>query len=305
MTTSIHTNTSAMIALQHLNRTSDQLASTQSRVNTGLKVQGAKDNAAVWAVAQGQRADKGSLEAVTTSLNRATSIADVSLAAGEQISDILLEMKQKATAAADPSQSAATRASYDQEFQALLKSVQSFADNAIFDGANILDGAATTDMTFLASADGNETIAMKRQNLTLVGLGLAANSYDSNKATAAIDAWTDNAGTPEDETLLNAAPDLLTQEKAKFALQRIDDAITVASSRLSELGAQAKQIERHTTYVGKLSDSLEAGIGNLVDADLAKESARLQALQVQQQLGVQALSIANQAPQMILSLFKN
>ncbi|MCG2663232.1 MAG: flagellin [Brevundimonas sp.] len=294
-----------MIALQNLNRTSDQLASTQSRVNTGLKVQGAKDNAAVWAVAQGQRADKGSLEAVTTSLNRATSIADVSLAAGEQISDILLEMKQKATAAADPSQSAATRASYDQEFQALLKSVQSFADNAIFDGANILDGAATTDMTFLASADGNETIAMKRQNLTLVGLGLAANSYDSNKATAAIDAWTDNAGTPEDETLLNAAPDLLTQEKAKFALQRIDDAITVASSRLSELGAQAKQIERHTTYVGKLSDSLEAGIGNLVDADLAKESARLQALQVQQQLGVQALSIANQAPQMILSLFKN
>ena len=305
MTTSIHTNTSAMIALQNLNRTSDQLASTQSRVNTGLKVQGAKDNAAVWAVAQGQRADKGSLEAVTTSLNRATSIADVSLAAGEQISDILLEMKQKATAAADPSQSAATRASYDQEFQALLKSVQSFADNAIFDGANILDGAATTDMTFLASADGNETIAMKRQNLTLVGLGLAANSYDSNKATAAIDAWTDNAGTPEDETLLNAAPDLLTQEKAKFALQRIDDAISVASSRLSELGAQAKQIERHTTYVGKLSDSLEAGIGNLVDADLAKESARLQALQVQQQLGVQALSIANQAPQMILSLFKN
>ena len=305
MTTSIHTNTSAMIALQNLNRTSDQLASTQSRVNTGLKVQGAKDNAAVWAVAQGQRADKGSLEAVTTSLNRATSIADVSLAAGEQISDILLEMKQKATAAADPSQSAATRASYDQEFQALLKSVQSFADNAIFDGANILDGAATTDMTFLASADGNETIAMKRQNLTLVGLGLAANSYDSNKATAAIDAWTDNAGTPEDETLLNAAPDLLTQEKAKFALQRIDDAITVASSRLSELGAQAKQIARHTTYVGKLSDSLEAGIGNLVDADLAKESARLQALQVQQQLGVQALSIANQAPQMILSLFKN
>lgn len=305
MTSSIHTNTSAMIALQNLNRTNDQLASTQSRVNTGLKVQGAKDNAAVWAVAQGQRADRGSLEAVTTSLNRATSIADVSLAAGEQISDILLELKQKATAAADPSASAATRASYDQEFQALLKSIQSFAENAIFDGANILDGAATTDLNFLASADGKETIALKRQNLGLIGLGLAANSYDSNTATAAIDAWTNNAATPEDETLLNAAPDLLTQEKATFALRRVNDAITTASARLSELGAQAKQIERHTTYVGKLSDSLEAGIGNLVDANLAKESARLQALQVQQQLGVQALSIANQAPQIILSLFKS
>ena len=80
--------------------------------------------------------------------------------------------------------------------------------------------------------------------------------------------------------------------------------ITTSSARLAELGAQSKQIERHTTYVGKLSDALEAGIGNLVDADLAKESARLQALQVQQQLGVQALSIANQAPQIILSLFK-
>lgn len=304
MTTSIHTNTSAMIALQNLSRTSDQLASTQSRVNTGLKVQGAKDNAAVWAVAQGQRADQGSLEAVTTSLKRATSIADVSLAAGEQISDILLELKQKATSAADPSQSAASRASYNQEFQALLGSIQSFADNAIFDGVNILDGAATTDLTFLASADGKETIAVKRQNMSLMGLGLAANSYDSDTSTAAIDAWTNNAGTPEDETLLNAAPDLLTQEKAQFALRRVNDAIAVASSRLSELGAQAKQIERHTTYVGKLSDSLEAGIGNLVDADLAKESARLQALQVQQQLGVQALSIANQAPQIILSLFK-
>ena len=274
MTTSIHTNTSAMIALQNLNRTNDQLAATQSRVNTGLKVQGARDNAAVWAVAQGQRADRGSLEAVTTSLNRATSIADVSLAAGEQISDILLELKQKATAAADPSASTATRTSYNDEFQALLSSIDSFANNAIFDGANILDGSATTTLNFLASADGAETIALDRQNLTVAGLAL-------NGTT------------------------LTSQANATTALAAVNAAITTSSARLAELGAQSKQIERHTTYVGKLSDSLEAGIGNLVDADLAKESARLQALQVQQQLGVQALSIANQAPQMILSLFKN
>ena len=106
MTTSIHTNASALVALQNLNRTSDQLAATQSRVNTGLKVQGAKDNAAVWAVAQAQRADKGSLESVTTSLNRATSIADVSLAAGEQISDILVELKRKATSSGGAAMSA-------------------------------------------------------------------------------------------------------------------------------------------------------------------------------------------------------
>ena len=273
MTTSIHTNTSAMIALQNLNRTNEQLAATQSRVNTGLKVQGARDNAAVWAVAQGQRADRGSLEAVTTSLNRATSIADVSLAAGEQISDILLELKQKATAAADPSASAATRTSYNDEFQALLSSIDSFANNAIFDGANILDGSATTTLNFLASADGAETIALDRQNLTVAGLSLTGST-------------------------------LTSQANATTALAAVNAAITTSSARLAELGAQSKQIERHTTYVGKLSDALEAGIGNLVDADLAKESARLQALQVQQQLGVQALSIANQAPQVILSLFK-
>jgi flagellin len=284
MTSSIHTNTSAMIALQNLNRTTDQLALTQGRVSTGLKVQGAKDNAAVWAVAQGQRADMGSLGAVTTSLNRATSIADVSLAAGEQISDLLVELKTKATAAADQSATLAMRTSYNDEFQSLLKSIQSFADNAIFDGSNILDGSATAALSFLASADGAETIALNRQNMTLAGLGLAADAA----ATPAV-----------------PAPDLLTQANASAALTRIDAAIATSSSRLAELGAQSKQIERHTTYVGKLTDALESGIGNLVDADLAKESARLQALQVQQQLGTQALSIANQAPQIILSLFQN
>ena len=276
MTTSVHTNTSALIALQNLNRTNDQLAATQSRVNTGLKVQGAKDNAAVWAVAQGQRADRGSLEAVTTSLKRATSIADVSLAAGEQISDLLIELKQKATAAADESATLAMRTSYNDEFQALLKSIKSFADNAVFDGVNILNGVETDPINFLASADGAEAIAMKRQDMSLTGLGLG--------------------GTP--------GPDLLDKAKADAALTAINTAIATSSANLAELGAQAKQIERHTTYVSKLSDALEVGIGNLVDADLPKESARLQALQVQQQLGVQALSIANQAPQIILSLFK-
>nr|WP_314433823.1 flagellin [uncultured Brevundimonas sp.] len=273
MTTSVHTNTSALIALQNLNRTNDQLAATQSRVNTGLKVQGAKDNAAVWAVAQGQRADKGALEAVTTSLKRATSIADVSLAAGQQISDLLIELKTKATAAADESATPAMRASYNDEFQSLLKSIGSFADNAVFDKTNILNGVSTDPINFLASADGTETIAMNRQDMSLTGLGLVTQ-------------------------------DLLSKATADAALTAINAAIATSSASLAELGAQAKQIERHTTYVGKLSDALETGIGNLVDADMPKESARLQALQVQQQLGVQALSIANQAPQIILSLFK-
>jgi len=284
MTTSVHTNSSALIALQNLNNTNSKLSSTQNRISTGLKVQGAKDNAATWAIAQNQRADTSALDSVKSSLNRATSIADVSLAAGAQISDIIVELKAKAVAAADPSASEASRKAYDDEFQSLLKSLQSFADNATFDGENILNGAnAAVPLSFLASADAQEKIDLNRQDLSLAGLGLAADAA----ANPAVD-----------------APSLLETADAEAALARIEAALATSNSRLAELGAQAKQIEKHNIFVGKLMDSLEVGVGNLVDADLAKESARLQALQVQQQLGAQSLSIANQAPQIILSLFQ-
>lgn len=292
MTNSVITNASALIALQNLNATNSKLAATQSRVNTGLKVQGAKDNAATWAIAQNQRADMNALESVKTSLNRATSVADVALAAGQQISDILVELRQKATAAADPSASDATRKAYNDEFQSLLKSLQSFADNATFDGENILNGkvngvvaptpADLTPLNFLANADASETITMNRQDLSLAGLSLSAADF----------------------TAPATALDLLTGDNAAGALAAVEAALTSASGKLAELGAQSKQIEKHTLFVTKLMDSLEVGVGNLVDADMARESARLQALQVQQQLGAQALSIANQAPQIILSLFK-
>ena len=282
MTNSVLTNASALIALQNLNSTNQKLAMTQNRVNTGLKVQGAKDNAATWAIAQSQRADTGALEAVKTSMNRATSLADVSLAAGAQISDLLIELRQKATSAADPSASTATRKAYDDEFQALLISLQSYANNATFDGENILDGTSTTALDFLANVNASETITVNRQDMTRAGLGLATTNF----------------------TAPATAFNLLTPDNATNALNQVIAALDISSANLAELGAQAKQVEKHNIFVGKLMDSLETGIGNLVDADMAKESARLQALQVQQQLGAQALSIANQAPQIILSLFK-
>lgn len=308
MTNSVITNASALIALQNLNATNSKLAATQSRVNTGLKVQGAKDNAATWAIAQNQRADMNALESVKTSLNRATSVADVALAAGQQISDILVELRQKATAAADPSASDATRKAYNDEFQSLLKSLQSFADNASFDGENILNGkvngsrpnpSATppttlTPLNFLANADASETITMNRQDMSLLGLGLATWGV----VTPA------DPGPPPAPAVMGQVMTLSLETDPATALAAVEAALTDASSKLAELGAQSKQIEKHTLFVTKLTDSLEVGVGNLVDADMARESARLQALQVQQQLGAQALSIANQAPQIILSLFK-
>ncbi|MGV8929191.1 MAG: flagellin [Brevundimonas sp.] len=274
MSNSVHTNSSALIALQNLNQINDRMAATQNRISTGLKVQGAKDNSAIWAIAQNQRADLGALDAVKSSLDRATSLSDVSLAAGESISDLIIQMRQKATAASDPSQTVESRIAYNDDFQSLVRSVQQFADSASFDGVNLLDNSETAPLAFLANVDAVDTISIDPHDLTEAGLGLS--------------------------TL-----DLLTQTDAATALTAIDAALTTVNSAMANLGAQAKQVETHNTFVTKLMDALETGIGNLVDADLAKESARLQALQVQQQLGAQSLSIANQAPQIILSLFRS
>lgn len=274
MTNSVHSNASALIALQNLNQISDRMAATQNRVSTGLKVGGAKDNSAVWAIAQNQRADLGALGAVKTSLDRATSLADVTLAAGEAISDLIIQMRQKAVAASDLSQTPESRAAYDDDFQSLVRSVQQFADSASFDGVNLLDNSLAASLDFLANVDAVDTISIDPHNFTEAGLGLNT------------------------QNLLSAAA-------ATTALGIIDTALATVNSGLASLGAQAKQIETHNVFVSKLMDSLESGIGKLVDADLAKESARLQALQVQQQLGAQALGIANQAPQIILSLFRN
>jgi flagellin len=277
MTNSVHTNASAAIALQNLSRTNERLGDVQSRISTGLKVQGAKDNAAIWAIAQGQRADVGALSAVKQSLDRATSIADVGLSAGESISDLLNQLKEKVVAAKDGSLKTQSRELLNNDFQALLRAISSAVQNATFDGGNILNGSLTTGIRFLANADASQFVTLTARNLSLGGSIIELSTSDS----------------------------LMTITGATTALTKLDDSITQLNSALGAIGAQAKQIEAHNTFVSKLVDTLESGIGNLVDADLAKESARLQALQVQQQLGAQSLSIANQAPQIILSLFRS
>lgn len=276
MTNSVHTNAAAAIALQNLTATNERLGDVQNRVSTGLKVQGAKDNAAIWAIAQGQRADIGALSAVKQSLDRATSIADVALSAGESVSDLLNQLKEKVVAAKDQSLKTQSRQLLDADFKALLRAIKSAVDNASFDGGNILNGSLTNGIRFLANADASAFVTLSGKNLSLGGSIIELSLSDS----------------------------LLTLTGATTALNKLDDSITQLNAALGELGAQAKQISAHNSFVSKLMDTLESGVGNLVDADLAKESARLQALQVQQQLGAQALSIANSAPQIILSLFR-
>ncbi|WP_421931912.1 flagellin [Phenylobacterium sp.] len=275
MSISVHTNKSALVALQNLNKTNDELSEVQNRINTGLSIANAKDNASVWSIAQGQRADIGALSAVKMSLDRAQSIAEVSMAAGESISDLLVQLKEKVVSAQDPSLDINSRTALDADFKSILRQIAQVGQNASFDGADILDGT-TTSIRFLANADANAYITLSGQDMSLGGLII---------------------------TLASTAS-ITTVTNAQQALTDLDTSIANVNQALGGLGAQAKQIENHNKFVSKLTDVLQAGIGNLVDADVAKESAHLQALQVQQQLGAQALSIANQAPQIILSLFK-
>jgi len=274
---SVNTNVGAMVALQNLNATQNDLATTQNRINTGLKVASAKDNGAIWAIAQNQRATSQSLNAVKDSLQRSSSTVDVAVAAGETISDLLLQMKQKALAASDTTLDTNSRVALNDDFKSLRDQITKAVNNADFNGANMIKSSGTTIMA-LANADGTQLITVAAQDLSLGGSG----------ALSGI-AATDSIG---------------TQTLAFAMIASVDTAITQVSSALSSLGTGSKSIQSHLTFVGKLQDTLDAGVGNLVDADLAKESAHLQALQTKQQLGIQALSIANQATSPLLTLFR-
>ena len=272
---SVNTNVGAMIALQNLQVTNNELTQVQSRINTGKKVASAKDNGAVWAIAQGQRAEIGALNAVKDSLQRGQSAVDVSLAAGETVSDLLTQLKEKALSATDTSLTSSARSALNEDFKSIRDQIATVVDNAAFNGVNLLDGSSTGGFAALANVSGS-TITVSSEDMSLSG------SVVTLGASAVID----------------------TASAATASLALVSASIDNVGASLAKLGTGSNSLGTHLTFVGKLQDTLEAGVGNLVDADLAKESARLQALQTKQQLGVQALSIANSSTSMLLGLFR-
>jgi flagellin len=272
---SVNTNVGALVALQNLNSTNNELSVVQSRINTGKKVASAKDNGAVWAIAQSQRGTSTSLNAVKDSIQRAQSTIDVSVAAGESVSDLLVSMKEKALAASDSSLDSTSRSALNEDFKALRDQISKAVSNADFNGSNLIKSGGTT-IAALANSDGSSKITVAAQSLALGG---------SNVTVAA----TGTIGTVTTATAMIAT---------------VTTSIANVGSALAKLGTGSKALDSHLTFIGKLQDSLDAGVGNLVDADLAKESAKLQALQTKQQLGVQALSIANQSTSSLLGLFR-
>ena len=272
ITNSVHTNSSAIIALQGLNRTNDELSITQKRVSTGFRVSDAYDDAGSFAIAQGLRSDMKGYDAIKEQLSKARGTLTVASDVTRRISDTMGDVRAVLTRLADDNVTGSQRSQYEVEYTSLRGEISRFIDNATFNGSNLLDN--TTDLNVIANLDGT-TISINAQNLTT---DVHALLTDTPSATSA-------------RALLAAGGDFET-------------ATTNVNNAMAQLGSDVRTLDNQISYIGNISDATEEGIGAIVDADLAKESARLQALQIRQQLGTQTLSIANQAPQILLSLFQ-
>jgi flagellin len=400
---SVNNNYGAALALQNLSSTNKDLATVQNRISTGLKVGTAKDNGAVYAIAEGQRARVSAIAAVKSGIDRTSSAVDVALAAGKSIGELLQQLKEKSVAAQNADLTTSQRATLQADFAALRSNIDTIVNSAGFNGINLVRGTGnnlnvlTTDQTGTAVSTGagiqttagalDITVSGSALMTDLLaggaGTGVAANdtitfdttanaysvrittnmtvndfvnavttasggsilaSYNDTTGqftyltqagalTVATDSSSDTAAaigttgtyaasvtssttssyqvTGNNFSLSGA---LLTNvgtanigtsvTTATTASTNIDTAITGLNDALARLGSQSKALDIQNEFLSKLSDTIEAGVGNLVDADLAKESAKLQSLQIKQQLGAQALSIANQAPSLILSFFR-
>ncbi len=268
---SILTNPEALVALRNLERTNIQLSETQNRVSTGLRVTGAVDDASNFAIAQGIRGDIRALDAIRQGLNNSKGIANVAIAGATGVSDLLQDIRQKLTELSNEGITSQQRTILTNDFGQLVSQARNFVTNAVFNGVNILN--TTTGLNTLSNlAGGTLTLRARDLNATLNSLG-AASVSTASVAQAVIAAQFDNL-----QSVVNIA--------------------------LGELGADARSLNFQTEFLNAVSDATEEGLGNIVDADLARESARLTALQVRQQLGVQVSNIANQAPQILLGLFQ-
>jgi flagellin len=273
MANSIFTNPSAFQALRALNSVNRRLDITQNRVSTGLKVSGALDDASAFSVAQGIRSELRAIESINQGLNNARALGKVAITGATAVSNVLIDVRQKLTELANATNSAAQFAIIKADFDELLSQAGSFIQNAQYNGVNLLTSTAASVAT-LANISGT--------SLTL-STQLVIDRFAGSLAGATLG------------TAANAQSVLLA-EYATFQTQ-------IATS-LGTLGSEVNSLELQTTFLSELRDISDEGLGNIVDADLARESARLTSQQIQQELAVQTLSIANDRPQTILGLFR-
>lgn len=278
---SINTNNGAMVALQTLKQVNKDLSNTQTQISTGREINSAKDGSAIWAISKVMETDVAGFKTISDSLSVGESTIAVASAGAEQIVTVLEDMKALAVSA---NSETADFAKIETEMAEKQAQITSIIGASQFNGANLLatdvDGAGATGLTVISS-------------LNRVGSGAPT--------IATIDVATVDFQANLDVGSRTAIADVAS---GATALGEIEGYLQTAINGAADLGASSKRIDDQGEFVSKLTDAMKSGIGALVDADMEEASARLQALQTQQQLGIQALSIANQAPQSILSLFR-
>jgi flagellin len=298
---SVNTNIAAQVALQSLNKTTDELQATQKRVSTGYRVADAVDDGAAFAIAQRVRADTQALTTVNQQLGNAKGLIGTSLNALTSISKTLGDAKSLLVSIADASITQTQRDQYVASYKTLVQQVANTVDGATYNGQTLLGKAAGAVAGASKTVINNESGATSTLNAadvsTLANTLATLIGSTFTRTTAGVDSFaTISAGA--DQTAA------LTALSALSGASAFSTAQTSLSNLLNQTGADSRFLDQTITLNSQKIDSLNAGLGALVDADLSKESARLQALQIRQQLGTQALSLANQAPQALLSLFK-
>ncbi len=310
---SIMTNVSAMTALKTLQSTNNALQSTQSRISTGLRVAEASDNAAYWSIATTMRSDNKALSTVQDALGLGAAKVDIAYTAINSSIEVVDEIKSKLVAAREPG---VDRAKIQSEIDALQNQLTSIADSASFSGENWLkDDKSATGYSALKSIVASFT--RDSAGAVSVGtIGITTNVLFDTRTTASARTGildteftiANGAATPVNVTATVSTLDItaanVDDTVISGMISEVDKAYASMTTAASDLGASKKRISMQSDFVSNLMDAVDRGIGKLVDADMNKESTRLQALQVQQQLGVQALSIANGSAQSILSLFR-
>jgi flagellin len=395
---SVNTNGSALAALRSLNSTNRLLDTTQSRINTGFRIGGAKDGASTFAIAQGMRGDIAGLKAVQESLSLGQATTNVALSAAQQISDKLSELKSKVTQGQAAN---VDRDAIQNDINTIISTIDAIGTAAQFNGVNLLNNSSPAGLEVVSSLNRTSatavnvaSITVAAQDLSAATLGIdsidittgtsatfdqttgltfangdtvtvqfddaagnavdyvfeltdgagpltTATDYDGTAAgTVAVAVVTDTAADTPSQTLgklfdamRSVGLSVKSNEDGSFTVTAsggmgsvassnanltagaigadpsaqmvvVEDAINTVKTALAQLGTSANQLEAQGDFVKSLTDTLTQGVSTLVDADLAEESATLQALQTKQQLGIQALSIANQQSGAVLALFR-
>ncbi len=315
MTTSINTNTAAYVALQSLNSTSSALTAAQKQISTGLRVADASDDGGAFAVAQQIRSDVGALTTVNQQLGHASGLVGTASAALNTISGQISQAKSLLVDIGDQTNTNAQRAQYVATFNGLVSQVADTVDGSSYGGQTLLGSASGavqgTGKTVINNESGSTSTISSEDNSTTAAQLASLIGETFSRSAAGVDSFTGGPSTtpgtpptpPTDAALTTA------QGAAQAALSATGAgsfaAIQTANgNQLNQIGIDSNYLSGQETFNSNKIDSLNTGLGALVDANLSQESAVLQSLQIKQQLGTQALSIANQAPQALLSLFK-